>query len=544
MSRKVEPKGRITYPSRRLLLKSGGGFALAWLLAGRSIRAVAAPGIPQNEIGPPEAFSFDSLEEKARRLAEESFEPPVAPSPDVLEEINYDQYQRIRYRTDRTVQVGTMGRYPVQLFHLSEHARNPVRISIVEGGQARELIYNQDLFEIPSGHPAERLRTGAGFAGFRIMAEDLKTDWFAAMGASYFRTSGPYNQYGLSARGVAIDTAMSKPEQFPRFKQFWLEGPADTDGPLIIYALLDGPSIAGAYRMEAKRVTQSNGVHRIVMEIEARLHIRADIDRIGIAPFSSMFWYGEDSHQQPRDWRPEIHDSDGLAVLTGSGERIWRPILNPPHVMINAFADRDPKGFGLLQRDRDFVHYLDDGVFYERRPSVWVEPLDPWGEGAVSLIELPTDDETWDNIVAYWAPKEKCKSGQRRVFRYRLSWLDDIPFPEGLGRTIGTWSGVGGSPGLSFNERPVGTRKFVIDFSGKVFDGLSRDSGVELVVSCSRGVISGVATYPVVDQHYRWRAMFDLKEEGIEPIDLRAYLRKGDAALTETWIYQCFPASA
>lgn len=544
MSRKVEPKGRRTYPSRRLLLKSSGGLALAWLLAARSSKIMAASGIPENEFAPPVAFSFDGLEEKAQLLADASYEPPVAPSPDVLAQIDYDQYQRIRYRTDRTVQVDSAGHYPVQLFHLSHYATNPVRISLVQGGQARELIYNQDLFEIPAGHPAEGLRVGAGFAGFRIMAEDLKTDWFAAMGASYFRTSGPYNQYGLSARGIAIDTATSKPEQFPRFTHFWLEGSAAADGPMVIYALLDGPSIAGAYRMETKRVTDSGGVHRIVMEIEARLHIRADIDRVGIAPFSSMFWYGEDSRQQPRDWRPEIHDSDGLAVLTGSGERIWRPILNPPHVLTNTFSDRDPKGFGLLQRDRDFVHYLDDGVFYERRPSVWVEPLDPWGEGAVHLIELPTGDETWDNIVAYWCPKEKFRAGQRRVFRYRLSWLDDIPFPETLARTIGTWSGIGGPPGLNFNERPVGTRKFVIDFFGNVFDGLSRDSGVELVVSCSRGVISGVATYPVVDQRHRWRAMFDLKEEGVEPIDLRAYLRKGGSALTETWIYQWFPASA
>ncbi|MBS0237694.1 MAG: glucan biosynthesis protein [Proteobacteria bacterium] len=530
--------------SRRVLLKSGASLGLAWMFAGRPLKAMAATGIPQNEFKAPVPFSFDILEEEARRLAQYSYEPPVNPSPGVLAEIDYDQTQRIRYRSDRTVRVGNADHYPVQFFHLNKYASDPVRISVVEDGQAREVVYNQDLFEIPAGHPAEGLRTGAGFAGFRIMADDLKTDWLAAIGASYFRSSGPFNQYGLSARGIAINTAMSKSEEFPRFKHYWLEASPEPGGGINVYALLDGPSIAGAYRMTTRRETEPDGPYRVVMEIEARLHIRADVDRIGIAPFSSMFWYGEDTHLEPRDWRPEIHDSDGLAVLTGNGERIWRPIINPPHVMTNTFSDRNPKGFGLLQRDRNFDHYLDDGIFYEKRPSVWVEPLDPWGEGAVHLIELQTDTETWDNIVACWVPKEKAKSGQRRVFRYRLSWLDDIPFPKTLGRTIGTWSGIGGPPGLNFNARPAGTRKFVIDFAGEIFEGLGRDSGVELVVNCSRGSISGIATYPVVGQRHRWRAMFDLKVAGLDPIDLRAYLRKGDAALTETWLYQVFPAAA
>ncbi|HET6389128.1 glucan biosynthesis protein [Hyphomicrobium sp.] len=530
--------------SRRMLLKSGGALGLAGFLAAHPLKALAATGIPQNEFKAPQPFSFDILDEEARRIAHNSYEPPINPSPNVLAAIDYDQAQRVRYRADRTVHVGDADHYPLQFFHLNKYAHDPVRISLVEGGQARELIYNHDLFEIPAGHPAEDLRTGAGFAGFRIMAEDLKTDWFAAIGASYFRSSAPYNQYGLSARGLAINTATSKPEEFPRFKHYWLEASPESDGGVIIYALLDGPSVAGAYRMQTKRVQQTNGTFRIEMEIEARLHIRADIDHIGIAPFSSMFWYGEDTRQEPRDWRPEIHDSDGLAILTGNGERIWRPIINPPHVMTNAFSDRDPKGFGLLQRDRNFDHYMDDGVFYEKRPSVWVEPLDAWGEGAVHLIELPTDTETWDNIVAFWVPKEKATAGQRRVFRYRLSWLDDIPFPEKLAQTVGTWSGIGGPPGLDFNSRPVGTRKFVIDFAGEVFEGLDRSSGVELVVNTSRGSISDIASYPVVGQRHRWRAMFDLKQAGAGPIDLRAYLRRGDAALSETWLYQYFPASA
>jgi glucans biosynthesis protein len=206
--------------------------------------------------------------------------------------------------------------------------------------------------------------------------------------------------------------------------------------------------------------------------------------------------------------------------------------------MTSTFVDNNVKGFGLLQRDRDFVHYLDDGVFYERRPSVWVEPLEAWGEGAVQLVEIPTDDETFDNIVAYWTPKTPVKAGQSHRWRYRLSWLDSVPFPEDVARATGTWTGVGGRPG---HKRPDGVRKFVIDFQGKVFSEYGRTDGVELVVTASRGEVSNVYNHPVVNQRQRWRAFFDILATGDDPVDLRAYLRIGDKALTETWLYQYFP---
>lgn len=521
---------------RRALGVSAAALAAALNMDARL--ALAVTGLEGTELGDAVPFSFDALQKLASERAMLPYIPVVVPSPDVLDQITYDQYQRIRYRPEKSVQLQSDGRLPFQMFHLGKYAREPVRMHVVESGFSREVLYSTSLFEIPSDHPANQLKSGAGFAGFRVMAKDLKTDWFAAMGASYFRTSGPFDQYGLSARAIAIDTAMPHPEEFPRFSQFWLEGGEQGQPPLVIYALLEGPSITGAYRMTADRLTDEHGVHRINMEIDAVLFARKDIERLGVAPFSSMFWYGETSRKQSADWRPEIHDSDGLAVLTGAGERIWRPIVNPPRVVTSAFADRDVQGFGLLQRDRDFVHYLDDGVFYERRASVWVEPMDKWGEGAVHLVEIPTDDETFDNIVAYWAPAQPFKQGDKRRYRYRLSWLDDIPFPAGLGRAIGTWTGMGGRPG---HKRPEGVRKFVIDFQGGSFEGLGRDDGVELIVDASRGEVSNVYNHPVVGQNQRWRAFFDIKADGADPVDLRAYLRRNGDALTETWIYQFFP---
>lgn len=522
--------------TRRAVLSGAAGCWTAALLAdGR--RAFAGQPVSAR-LGPEQPFSFERIASAARSLSRRPWQPSAPARPDILERIDYDAYQKIRFRREASLSLAPASRAPAQLFHLGRLFKEPVRIHQVQGEIAREVLYSPELFESPADHPARQLPPTTGFAGFRIMAPSQETDWLAFLGASYFRTSGPYNQYGLSARGLAVDTGLPTPEEFPRFTEFWLETNEHGSGPIAITALLDSRSVTGAYRFLVERSTDTRDVHKVVMTIECRLFARADIARLGIAPFSSMFWYGETNRRQAADWRPEIHDSDGLAIETGAGERIWRPINNPPRVQTSAFVDRDPKGFGLLQRDRDFVHYLDDGVFYERRPSVWVEPLEPWGEGAVHLLEIPTDDETHDNIAAYWCPSTPFRASEERRYSYRLHWLDDIPFPDTLGRATATWTGLGGRPGM---KRPPGVKKFVIDFQGPVFAGLGRNDGVEIQVTASRGTITNAYAHPVVDQRERWRAFFDLDAAGSEPVDLRAYLRKGARALTETWLYQHFP---
>lgn len=497
-----------------------------------------------SELGRPEEFSFDGLKRKAQSLARAPYVRPDRKDAEILEKIDYDVYQHIRYRKDRTIHLGGSASYPVQLFHLGRQAHDPVRISIVTDGYARDVIYQSDLFDFPKSSPAAELSSDIGFAGIRIMNRDLKSDWLSFLGSSYFRSACPFNQYGLSARGIAVNTASSVPEEFPRFIHFWLEGPTAPEKHLSIYALLDGPSVSGAYKMTVERVDGRDGHSNAEMNVEANLFLRTDVERLGIAPFSSMFWYGEAAIQQPRDWRPEIHDSDGLAMLSGSGERIWRPLRNPPHVTTNTFMDQDPKGFGLLQRDRKFDHYLDDGVFYNKRPSAWVEPIGQWGAGSVNLVEMPTGEETWDNIVAYWCPATFRKAGDSRTFQYKLTWCDDLQIPNSLARTIGTWTGIAGPPGLSFKERDANKVKVVIDFKGACFDGLDRASGVELVVDVSHGIATDTANYPVVGEPHRWRAMFDVEATGADPADLRAYLRFNGRALTETWMYQLNPITA
>jgi len=524
----MRPPSAIHSPiSRRTVLIGAGALSLA-ALAMRPENARAAGLV----FGDAQSFDFDGLRAQAKALASKAYEPPVVRYGDVLERIDYDAYQQIRFIPGNALWANDdAGPYPIQFFHLGRFFKAPVQLHVVKDGQAREILYSPSLFTFGKAEFAAQLPEDIGFAGFRVMDHDSKTDWLAFLGAAYFRSSGQLDQYGLSTRGIAIDTGLPTPEEFPRFTTFWFEPSAADPLAVVIYALMDGPSVAGAYRMECAK---HDGV---VMQIEAALYARKDMTRMGVAPLTSMFWYSETNRRQARDWRPEIHDSDGLALWTGAGERIWRPLNDPPKLQVSWFVDKDPKGFGLLQRDRNFENYEDDGVFYDRRPSVWVEPLEGWGEGAVQLVEIPTDDEISDNIVAYWLPKTPVKAGSEWDFKYRLHWLADEPYPPQLGRVISTRVGRGGIPG---QPRPKDKKKIVIDFAGGPLEDLKKNDPVQLIVEAARGTIDGDYTLQVVGTRH-WRAFFDLAVDGAEPVDIRAFLRYNDKPLTETWLFQFIP---
>ncbi|MEX6508002.1 glucan biosynthesis protein [Jiella sp. M17.18] len=480
---------------------------------------------------PAKPFSFEILADRARRMAMQPYMPETPRDKAVLDRIDYDANWKIRYKPEATLEVAG-GKAPVRMFFLGQYFELPVGIHVVDGDQSRQLIYDPDLFEMPADSPAQALPDDIGFAGFRVMTPDQKSDWLAFLGAAYFRSSGELDQYGLSARAVALDVAMPTPEEFPRFTEYYLERSTTPGRELVITCMMDSPRMTGAFRMDVGR----DGP--VVMDIQTRFYARAPIARVGLAPLTSMFWYSQTGKPEHTDWRPEVHDSDGLAIWTGAGERIWRPLNNPPQVMTSSFSDEDPKGFGLLQRDRDFDHYQDDGVFYDKRPSVWVEPKGGWGRGAVQLVEIPTDDEIHDNIVAYWVSDKPVEKGDEIALAYRLTWGKDQPHPPQNGVVTATRIGRGGIPG---QPRPKGVMKFAVDFDGGPVAELPRDAkGVEAVVTASHGELSHVDCYSVkVDT--AWRLIFDLKTDNPEPVDLRAYLKRGDAALTETWLYQYIP---
>lgn len=335
-------------------------------------------------------------------------------------------------------------------------------------------------------------------------------------------------------RGVAIDTAVAdRSEEFPDFTRFHLFEPNDGSN-VSVYALLEGPSVVGAFRFVMAR---SKGV---VMDIEQTLYLRRTVELLGIAPLTSMYWFSETEKPNGIDWRPEVHDSDGLAMWTGAGEHIWRPLNNPINTITSSFLDDNPKGFGLLQRDRDFDHYLDN-VYYDRRPSVWVEPIGDWGKGSIQLIEIPTDDEIHDNIVAIWVPEKKGVAGSQTTLRYRLHWLADEPYPTPLARCVATRLGRGGQPG---KPRPKGVRKFVLDFLGGPLAGLPSGVKPEFHVTASRGEISPYRIVEAVPDGVagHWRVEFDLaRVQGAEPVELRLYLTAEGQVASETWLYQYHP---
>jgi glucans biosynthesis protein len=512
-------------------------FTRRTLLAGAAALPVATALWPRSAaaqdlvLGTPSPFSFDWLRDRARRLAAQPYKAPVIRFADELERIDYDAYQQIRFRSDHALWAKDGGPYPIEFFHLGRFFKAPVQLHVIEAGKAREILYSPNMFTFGTAKFAADLPADLGFAGFRVMDADGKPDWLAFLGAAYFRSSGELNQYGLSTRGIAIDPGLPTPEEFPRFTDFWFEPSEKEATAVVIYTLMDGPSITGAFRLECTRSTGT------IIDVDTALFPRADIKRMGVAPLTSMFWFDEANRRQARDWRPEIHDSDGLAMSTGTGERIWRPLNNPPQVQVSAFSDNNPKGFGLLQRDRSFENYQDDGVFYDRRPSVWVEPVGDWGAGEVQLMEIPTDDEIHDNIVAYWVPRAPVRAGSEWPFKYRLHWLADEPFPSKLGRVVATRLGRGGIPG---QPRPENKNKVVIDFAGGPLDGLKQHDPVELIVGAARGKIDNVYSLQVVGTK-NWRGFFDIAVDGREPVDIRAYLRLGDKALTETWLFQYLP---
>jgi glucans biosynthesis protein len=422
------------------------------------------------------------------------------------------------------------------MFHLGLFYKHPVSLYEVAQGNARPILYAPDLFAYGQQLYVPKEVGDIGFAGFRVYARpDFERDMFSFLGASYFRAVGDTKQYGMSARGLAVDTGLPRPEEFPEFRAFWLERPAPDSDQVVIHALLDSPSVTGAYTF----VVRPGGV--TVMDIDATLFPRKAIERIGIAPLTAMYQCGENDRRVSDDFRPEIHDADGLSLHTGSGEWIWRPLVNAPVLRVNSFLDKSPKGFGLLQRDRNFDHYLDDGALYNLRPSVWVEPVGGWGKGAVQLVEIPTADETFDNIVAYWNPSEPFAPGQERHFRYRLYWGSEPPISNpSTARVISTRIGAGGIPG---QKHPLPSRKFVIDFEGETLTGLPPSAKVTPVITASRGRVVAPAARPLKGTE-AWRCNFDLISAGTEPVDLRCYLSDGRGALTETWLYQWTPATS
>lgn len=459
----------------------------------------------------------------ARDLAQKPFKAPDDKLPDNLKNLSYDQYRSIRFLPERALWKDEHLRFQAQFFHRGFYYASRIDLFQVVDGRAEPIGYSPSLFDfgkVPPPPPDADL----GFAGFRLHAPINRPDYFdevcVFLGASYFRAVAKNQIYGLSARGLSINTADPKGEEFPLFRSFWIEKPAANADSIVVHALLDSESLTGAYRFTIRPGDAT------IFDAEVALYPRRDVANAGFAPITSMFFFDFNDRQGVDDYRPAVHDSDGLAIRNGRGEELWRPLHNPRDLQVSTFADINPRGYGLLQRQRDFRTYQDLEAHYERRPSLWVEPIGDWGEGAVQLVEIPTKEEIHDNIVTFWRPKDGLKQKGEVSFTYRLHWGAERPAPPPLARAVKTRIGAG----------PESSRLFVLDFVGDTLKGAKvEDAKADL--SVDKGKISNVVIEPNPATG-GWRVSFRL-EAGNEPaIELRGRLLAGDTPLSEVWVYR------
>ncbi len=417
--------------------------AFAASVAPGALTAQQRPAQPPPSPAPPQAapptprFAFDDVVRRARDLSALAYEAQTQAAPEELQRLDFDRWRDIRFRTERAFFANTPSPFRMHLFHLGFLFTRAVTVNIVRDGIAAPIPYNANLFDYGRTRFERQLPVNAGFAGFRLHhpLNDPRVwdELISFIGASYFRFLGRGQKYGISARGLAIGAGVKDGEEFPYFREFWVETPQPQADRVTIHALMDSPSIAGAFQFI---VFPGRGT---VVSVTAHLFPRREIAKLGLAPLTSMFFTGENDRRFFDDFRTELHDSDGLLMHTGAGEWIWRPLRNPVEQAVSAFVDRNPRGFGLMQRDRVFEHYQDLDLHYEQRPSYWIEPEGEWGEGHVELIELPTTDETNDNIVALWAPRQPLAPGREHVIRYRIASLGDVDNLHPGGRAVNTY---------------------------------------------------------------------------------------------------------
>lgn len=459
-------------------------------------------------------FSAAALRERARRMSGEPWRrPPRAPAP--AANISYDDYRQIRFRRDRWLWAGGGSQFAANFFAAAYGADKIVALNEVVDGRDHALTFDPGLFDMPASM-AQVGTSLTGYSGFRLLAPlnrpDVMDEIGAFQGASYFRSLGQGQLYGLSARGLSIGTG-DNGEEFPDFVAWWLERPAPGAVNVVAHGLLDSPSCTGAYRFVV-----TPGVNT-VFDIEATVFPRVAIDKAGVAPASSMFLFDiadpEDVRGQSRDYRSGVHDSDGLAIWTGDGQHIWRPLSNPRSVRLSHFPDTNPRGFGLMQRKRDFEAYGDLEARYERRPSLWVEPLTPFGSGAVSLLEIPTRIETDDNIACFWRPSAPWAAGSEVKLAYRLHFGVE-PYPAPLARVSRTRIGRDGNRVL-----------LAVDFEGGAID---ESATVRAETTSGKVVWANVTPHA---QPGLVRASFSLDASG--PADLSMTLMGPAGPLSETW---------
>jgi periplasmic glucans biosynthesis protein len=473
----------------------------------------------------PIRFGASTVRDLARETASKPFVGPDDKLPQHLRDLTYDRYRALRFKPDFSLWRKEKLPFEVQFFHRGFLYAEKVQIFEVVDGRATPLAYMPDWFEFGDIPPPETTAQ-FGFAGFRIHAPMNRPDYYdevcAFLGASYFRAVAKGQTYGLSARGLALNTGEASGEEFPAFRAFFLEKPKAKAASLVVHALLDSKSTAAAFRFTIRPGETT------VFDTEMAIYPRNELKTAGLAPMTSMFMFGPNDRTEVDDFRPAVHDSDGLAIQNGRGEQLWRPICNPRDLQISQFGDLNPRGFGLLQREKNFAAYQDIESRFETRPSIWVEPVGDWGEGDVRLIEIPTREEVHDNIACFWRPKEPLKAEAEHTFTYRINWGAGLQKPPPLATFSRTAIGTKGDK----------TKLFVLDLVGERLKGIDAKA-VRGVVTAGETKVENIVTQPN-PLTGGWRLSFEVAASS-KPVELRATVLQGEDPVSEVWVYRWTP---
>jgi glucans biosynthesis protein len=508
-------------PTRRNLLRTIEGLGVLGVAAKAGLLSALAQNAPL--MAEPKPFSDDFVTGVARDLAAKPFQEEKIDLPPGLQNLTYDQYREIRFNPEKSIWRGEPHGFAFDLFHPGFYYTSPVDIYVVNGNQQTKLNYVPDLFTFGQTVQKPTDATDLHYSGFRMRyplnTKDVLDEFLVFLGAAYFRAVGKGQIYGMSARGLAIDTGQPKGEEFPFFRSFWIKTPEADSKTVVIHALLNSQSATGAYRFTVKPGDST------LIDVEMMLFPRRDLDHTGIAPLTSMYLFGTLNKDGFDDYRLAVHDSDGLFMVNGREEWIWRPLANPKTLQVSAFQDRSPRGFGLMQRKHKFQDFLDLDLKYERRPSLWVEPIGDWGAGWIELYEIPSQLEIHDNIVAFWRPQQVLAQGSQTSFIYRLTWCREWPEEGQSPKALARFSGGG----LNADRK---RHLFVIDFDGGILSG-----DIKPDVSATQGAISNIVLQPNSESG-GMRLSFEIDIAGVELSELRAVLTRGDDPVSETWVYR------
>ena len=501
---------------RREFLQLAVGGALAASLAPSGSSAAAA-----EPLGQPVPFSADTVVKMAVELASKPFKPPEAPLPSVFSGLTFDQYASIRRVPGTAIWSDQKLGFSLEPLHRGFVYTTPIAINIVENGMAQKVIYEASNFDFGELKPPAVLGD-LGFAGLRILkgAEQGFEDVAIFQGASFYRARAHAQPFGVTARGLAIRTGDEPGEEFPLFREFWVEKPNPAANTLTVHALLDSASITGAFRFTLRPLEAT------IIDTETTLIARAGVDKLGLGAMAATYLFSGLDHRLVDDVRAAVYESTGLQILTGNGEWLWRPVSNRETLQISAFSDLNPRGFGLLQRSRSFDAFYDDDTHWELKPSLWIEPIGDWGEGDLRLLEIPAEAETNENVIAQWRPKTGMAAATSRMLAYRQFWCWSPPSRPPLASCVSSRRGKVGAH-----------QRFAVEMEGDLFADPAKAAAASADVHAAPGKIVSVRLFPNKDRR-SVRVVFDLDPGSETYSELRLTLSVDNQPASETWLYR------